>query len=168
MGWCLSDSNKAMSDEENKAAVRSNSYYKVIICVLRTVFVTLWHFQKWNEMKICFFFLEKCKISRLQCFALSNWIKLYLWNNIDNLCMQQHGNCMNVPEIIHITDQQIHKEKKHAIFSSLEILLLHKSYLYLNQQFCLSSFRIRPWGNPTPWLSKSLVSSAVVFQSYSQ
>lgn len=79
--------------------------------------------------------------------------------------MQQQENGMNIPQILHFTDQQFQKVEKHAIFSSLEILLLHKSYLYLNQQFCLSSFRIRPWGNPAPWLSKSLVSSAVVFQS---
>lgn len=59
--------------------------------------------------------------------------------------MQQHGNCMNIPQFISTFILISNSTKsKCATFSSLEILLLHKSYLYLNQQFCLSSFRIRP------------------------
>lgn len=63
MRQCLSDSNNAKSDAENKAAARSNAYYKVIICVLCTVFVTLGHFRNqwyWN-------FIAKCKNNRFQC-----------------------------------------------------------------------------------------------------
>lgn len=148
MGWCFSNSNNSKPDTENKAALRSNGCYKVLFSSILSlpVFFSFTKIKQLTNVEHCTFYI---------------YIINHLWNKIHNLCMQQHGNCTTISQFIHIAGE-------YTMFSSLEIVLFHKSYLYLNQQFCLSSFQIRPGGNPTPWLSKSLVSSAVVFQSYSQ
>lgn len=54
----------------------------------------------------------ECKNSSVAVLHYLTELSFYLWNKPGNLCMLRHGNCMNVPQIIHINDPQFHKEKK--------------------------------------------------------
>lgn len=62
------------------------------------------------------------------------------------LCLKEKENNKTVVPQFPLISQLEEK----AVFSSLDLPLARESYLYLNQQFCLSSFRINPRESLTP------------------